>query len=108
VEPPGGSRHRSIIDPTKRPGLNQQAPLTPEYQKILEASLADQAAGGGGGGPDYLCISSGMPMRMTAYNPLEFIITADTTLAAPAESSRPAMITIVRTAPFRAATEATI
>ena len=36
------------FDPTKRPGLGQQAPLTPEYQKILEASLADQAAGGGG------------------------------------------------------------
>ena len=57
----------------------QQAPLTPEYQKILEASLADQAAGGGGFGPDYLCISSGMPMRMTAYTPLEIIITEDTT-----------------------------
>jgi hypothetical protein len=28
------------FDPTKRPGLGQQAPLTPEYQKILEASLA--------------------------------------------------------------------
>jgi hypothetical protein len=59
--------------------LAQQAPLTPEYQKILEASLADQATGGPGFAPDYLCISSGMPMRMTAYNPLEFIITADTT-----------------------------
>src|SRR5215467_3883966 len=67
------------FDPTKRPGLAQQAPLTPEYQKILEASLADQAAGGGGFAPDYLCISSGMPMRMTAYMPLEFIVTADTT-----------------------------
>jgi len=30
------------FDPTKRPGLAQQAPLTPEYQKILEASLACQ------------------------------------------------------------------
>jgi hypothetical protein len=67
------------FDPTKRPGLAQKAPLTPEYQKILEASLADQAAGGGGFAPDYLCISSGMPMRMTAYTPLEFIVTADTT-----------------------------
>jgi hypothetical protein len=67
------------FDPTKPPGLAQQAPLTPEYQKILEASLADQAAGGGGFGPDYLCISSGMPMRMTAYTPLEIIITEDTT-----------------------------
>jgi hypothetical protein len=67
------------FDPTKRPGLAQKAPLTPEYQKVLEASLADQAAGGGGFAPDYLCISSGMPMRMTAYTPLEFIVTADTT-----------------------------
>src|SRR5262245_2533735 len=67
------------FDPTKRPGLAQQAPLTPKYQKILEASLADQAAGGGGFAPDYLCISSGMPMRMTAYTPLEIIITGDTT-----------------------------
>jgi hypothetical protein len=67
------------FDPTRRPGLAQQAPLIPEYQKILEASLADQAAGGGGFAPDYLCISSGMPMRMTAYTPLEIIVTADTT-----------------------------
>src|SRR5215469_2083370 len=39
------------FDPTKRPGRAQQAPLTAEYQKILEASLADQAAGGGGFAP---------------------------------------------------------
>ena len=41
------------FDPTKRPGLAQQAPLTPEYQKILEASLADQATGGPGFAPSY-------------------------------------------------------
>ena len=41
------------FDPTKAPGLAQQAPLTPEYQKILEASLADLAAGGGGFSKDY-------------------------------------------------------
>jgi hypothetical protein len=74
------------FDPTKRPGLAQQAPLTPEYQKILEESLADQAAGGGGFSKDYLCISSGVPMRMTAYEPLEFIITADTTHIAGSDS----------------------
>jgi hypothetical protein len=73
------------FDPTKRPGLGQLAPLTSEYQKILDASLADQAAGGAGFAPDYLCISSGMPMRMTAYNPLEFIITGDTTHIAGAD-----------------------
>jgi hypothetical protein len=73
------------FDPTKRPGLDQKAPLTPEYQKIFEASLADVAQGGGGLGKDYLCISSGMPMRMTAYEPLEVIITADTTHIAGAD-----------------------
>ena len=31
-------------DQGKPPGLGQQAPLTPEYQAKLEASLADQAA----------------------------------------------------------------
>jgi hypothetical protein len=67
------------FDPTKRPGLGQQAPLTPEYQKILEASLADQKAGGGGYARDLLCISSGMPMRMTAYEAFEVIVTGDTT-----------------------------
>ena len=31
------------FDPTKPAGAGQQAPLTPEYQKVLEESLADQA-----------------------------------------------------------------
>jgi hypothetical protein len=36
------------FDPTKPNGLAQQAPLTPEYQRIFEANLADQAMGGQG------------------------------------------------------------
>src|SRR5262245_3537095 len=32
-------------DPTKRPGLAQQAPLTPEYQKIFEDSVKGQQEG---------------------------------------------------------------
>jgi hypothetical protein len=32
-------------DQTKPLGRGQQAPLTPEYQKVFEGSLADQAAG---------------------------------------------------------------
>ena len=36
------------FDPTKPSGLGQQAPLTPEYQKIHEDSMADQAQGGQG------------------------------------------------------------
>jgi hypothetical protein len=33
-------------DESKPRGLAQQPPLTPEYQKIWEASIADQEAGG--------------------------------------------------------------
>jgi hypothetical protein len=36
------------FDPSKPRGLPQQAPLTAEFQKKYEASLADQAAGGQG------------------------------------------------------------
>ena len=36
------------FDQTKPWGLGQKAPLTAEYQKVLEASLADQAQGGEG------------------------------------------------------------
>jgi hypothetical protein len=36
------------FDQTKPWGRGQQAPLTPEYQAVFEASLADQAAGGQG------------------------------------------------------------
>jgi hypothetical protein len=38
-------------DPHKSAGRGQQAPLTPEYQAIFEASLAEQAAGGPGNDP---------------------------------------------------------
>jgi hypothetical protein len=67
------------FDPTKPNGLGQQAPLTPEYQRIFEANLADQAMGGQGIGRSYLCIPPGMPMAMNVYEPMELIITGDTT-----------------------------
>ena len=66
-------------DPSKPFGRGQQAPLTAEYQAVFEANLADQAAGGQGNDPTYVCIPNGMPRAMSAYEPLEFIITADTT-----------------------------
>jgi hypothetical protein len=57
----GGQWHRpaGVVaqwDQTKPPGLGQQAPLTPEYQARLEASLADQAQGGQGLNNLYKCI----------------------------------------------------
>src|SRR5262245_64131339 len=52
------------FDQTKRWGKAQQAPLTPEYQAILEASVADQANGGHGNAVDVArCVSNGMQIR---------------------------------------------
>lgn len=66
-------------DPSKPPGRGQQAPLTPEYQAVFEANLSDQAAGGQGNDPTYVCLPNGMPRAMSAYEPIEFIITAEIT-----------------------------
>src|ERR1700676_4727551 len=57
-------------DQTKPSGLGQQAPLKPEYQKILEASLADQAKGGQGSDTRYTCITNGMPRGMGVIFPM--------------------------------------
>jgi hypothetical protein len=68
------------FDQTKPQGHGQQAPLTPEYKAIFEASVADQAAGGHGAGIDHAkCIAAGMPFMMVAFRPLEFIVTPETT-----------------------------
>jgi hypothetical protein len=65
-------------DPTKAWGPAQQAPLTPEYQKVLEASMADQAKGGLGNYPTARCLPGGMP-RMMASPTQEYVITPETT-----------------------------
>ncbi len=61
-------------DQTKPAGLAQQAPLTPEYQKRLEASIADQANGGQGADNRYTCIPNGMPRVMAVIFPIELVI----------------------------------
>jgi hypothetical protein len=61
-------------DPSKPKSLGQQAPLTPEYQAIFEASLAAQAEGGHGNDLRFTCRTSGMPRIMTAVYPLEIVI----------------------------------
>jgi hypothetical protein len=71
LRPPGVG---FMWDSTKPPGLGQQAPLTREYQAVLAASLADQAAGGQGGDKLVTCISNGMPRMMTVAWPIEFVI----------------------------------
>ena len=68
------------FDQTKPWGFGQQAPLTPEYQKVLENSLADQAKGGQGNFIGHAqCLPAGMPFMMVATRPLDFVITPDST-----------------------------
>ncbi len=65
-------------DPNKPWGLAQQAPLTPEYQKVLADSMADQATGGLGNYPTARCLPGGMP-RIMAAPVQEYIVTPETT-----------------------------
>ena len=77
IGPGSGSVHRASGSsgiPPSRWGLAKQAPLTPEYQAVLEASLADQAAGGQGGDNLVTCRTNGMPRMMSVAWPIEFVI----------------------------------
>jgi hypothetical protein len=74
---PGVGGQNVRFDPTKAWGPAQQAPLTPEYQKVLEDSMADQAKGGLGNYPTARCLPGGMPRMMTAAQ--EYVITPETT-----------------------------
>jgi hypothetical protein len=68
------------FDPAKPFGLGQQAPLTQEYQAILEASVASQAAGGQGNNPMAACKPPAMPRMMIIYGlGMEIVITPETT-----------------------------
>ena len=65
---------RAGWDPSKPAGSAQQAPLTPEYQAIFEASLRDQAAGGRGNNYQSSCVLDGMPRLMNLGAPMEILI----------------------------------
>ena len=64
---------------TSKPRTAEEAPLTPEYQKIFEANLKDQAEGGQGTDPTYTCIPDGMPRAMNVIFPMEIVVTPKTT-----------------------------
>jgi hypothetical protein len=66
------------FDPTKPSGPGQEAPLTPEYRKILQDSMADQANGGLGNYPSARCYLGGMPRTMSP-SMQEYVITPETT-----------------------------
>jgi hypothetical protein len=63
-------------DPSKPAGAAQQAPLTPEYQGIYQATLARHASGVK---DPTTCLPPGMPRTMLMYEPMEIIVMPDTT-----------------------------
>jgi hypothetical protein len=74
--PMAGGWGRSEVYPWAR---GEKPPLTPEYQKIFEANLADRAVGGHGSDTMYRCFPPGMPRQMLMYSPMEMVITPGTT-----------------------------
>ncbi len=78
VAVPSGFYRGVQYDPHKSAGPGQQAPLTPEYQAIFEANLADQALGGQAGDPTYKCVPPGMPRIMAPYGEMEIVVMPET------------------------------
>jgi hypothetical protein len=75
---PGLEGQRVKFDPNKPWGRGQEAPLTAEYQKVHEQSMADQANGGLGNYPTATCHPGGMP-RMMSTGEYEYVVTPETT-----------------------------
>src|SRR5271163_4220346 len=75
----GGLRWDESKPPKPIPSLGQEPPLTPEYQAIYDANLADMEKGGQGIDPTFSCMSPGMPRFMIGYSPMEIVVTADVT-----------------------------
>jgi hypothetical protein len=87
------ARGQPSFDQTQSWGPGQHAPLTPEYQAIFEASLADQANGGLGNNVDRArCAPSGMPHMMVAFRGLEFVVTPETTYILVGDQDQPRRI----------------
>ncbi len=62
-----------------KPIRKQEAPLTPEYQAMFEASIKDQDLGGHGLDTAYTCLPQGMPRMMSGVSPFEFVISPNVT-----------------------------
>jgi hypothetical protein len=71
---PTANRGGNPWDPDKPMGLAQQAPLTPEYQAIFEASVKAQKAGTQGNNLGSTCRLAGMPKMMNFSEPMEIVI----------------------------------
>jgi hypothetical protein len=74
-----GEGQGATWDPATPRGQVERAPLTAEYQAKYEENLREQANGQQGDDPSYRCIPAGMPRIMIAVQPMEIVITPDTT-----------------------------
>jgi hypothetical protein len=80
VRPRVGGLGQFPFDPVKPWGKGQEAPLTPEYEAVHDASLADQANGGQGNWPSGdRCLAAGMPAMMNGYGDLEVVVLPEVT-----------------------------
>ena len=70
-------------DLTKKMGLAQEAPLTPEYQAIFEASIRAQKAGTQGNNLGSTCRLAGMPKMMNFAEAMEIVIRPEVTYFIP-------------------------
>jgi len=67
------------VGPPRWVQAGDKAPLTPEYQAIFDKSTAEQKAGGHGWETSWMCLPPGMPRIMNVYEPMEILVTPDTT-----------------------------
>jgi hypothetical protein len=67
------------FDPNKPWGKGQEAPLTAEYQAVLEGNLKAQKEGGFFDWRGASCRGFGMPLIMYPFQPMEFVVTPETT-----------------------------
>ena len=74
-----GVKGQPSFDPNKPWGKGQEAPLTPEYQAILDANLKSQEDGAFFDWRGVSCLGFGMPLITYGFQPTEFIITPETT-----------------------------
>jgi hypothetical protein len=70
---------QASFDPGKPGGKGQEAPLTREYQAIWQADLARLQQGGLVDWRGPACLGFGMPQIAYGFQPMEFIVTPETT-----------------------------
>jgi hypothetical protein len=67
------------IGPNRWESATNKAPLTAQYRAVYEDNLARMEAGGVGDMASWYCLPQGMPMMMSLYDPMEIVVTPDTT-----------------------------